>query len=81
MSEKDKYYLLLIMILVIAFSAFSYSIGSKNQSTNAASDIAELNPVPDYINVANSGKGISTDVHNNSKDTNKTKNNTKTGVF
>lgn len=81
MSDRDKYHLTLLLLAIIVFSAFGYYLGSRSEAaapTNITNQIGE----PDYINLANSGKGIQSD--GSSKSTNKTnhtKNNTTTVWF
>jgi hypothetical protein len=79
MSDNDKYHLTLILLALIVFSAFGYYMGSRNDAatpTNISNQIGE----PDYINLANSGKGVPSDGSSTktSNKTNQTKNNTTT---
>lgn len=78
MNDNDKYHLTLILLALIVFSAFGYYMGSRNDATtpNISNQIGE----PDYINLANSGKGVPSDGSSTKKSnkTNHTKNNTTT---
>jgi hypothetical protein len=79
MSDNDKYHLTLILLAIIVFSALGHYMGSRNDatiSTNISNQVGE----PDYINLANSGKGIPSEENSTktSNKTNHTKNNTPT---
>lgn len=79
LSDNGKYHIALILLVIIVFSAAGYYIGSQNKdtalnTTQISSQIGE----PDYINLANSGKGISSGGTPVKKNTTNKTNGTKT---